>query len=128
MPGTKTTLFDHRRHLSPPRGLAGDFVEAMWLMLQRDKPDDFAVGTGVSHSVQEFVKAAFAYAGLDWREHVETDPRYMRPADVNHLCADATKAREVLGWKPRVDFDALVRMMVDADLELATVEAKQVRA
>jgi GDPmannose 4,6-dehydratase len=106
-------------------GFAGDFVEAMWLMLQRDEADDFVVGTGVAHSVQEFVEAAFGYAGLDWRQHLEKDERYLRPADVNHLRADAAKAREVLGWKPAVDFNGLVRMMMDADLELAANEAKQ---
>lgn len=106
-------------------GFAGDFVEAMWLMLQREQADDFVIGTGVAHSVQEFVEAAFGYAGLDWREHLESDPRYMRPADVNHLRADATKARGLLGWNPAVDFDGLVRMMMDADLELAEIEARQ---
>lgn len=97
-------------------GFAGDYVEAMWAMLQQDKPDDYVIGTGESHSVREFVEAAFVHAGLDWREHVKIDPRYFRPAEVDDLCADASKARKRLGWQPRVGFEELVRMMVDADL------------
>lgn len=97
-------------------GFAGDYVRAMWLMLQQDSPDDFAIGTGETHSVQEFVEEAFACAGLDWRPFVEIDPRYYRPAEVDDLQADPSKARRVLGWEPVVTFKALVRMMVDADL------------
>ena len=98
-------------------GFAGDYVEAMWLMLQRDTPDDYVVATGETHSVREFLEEAFAYAGLDWREHVEVDPRFFRPAEVDLLLGDPRKARELLGWRPRVDFKALVRMMVDADMQ-----------
>jgi len=97
-------------------GFAGDYVRAMWTMLQQDAPGDFVIGTGESHSVREFAEAAFAHAGLDWRNHVVIDPRYFRPAEVNHLCADASKARRVLGWSPEVTFQQLVRMMVDSDL------------
>jgi GDPmannose 4,6-dehydratase len=103
-------------------GFAGDFVDAMWRMLQRDEPDDYVVATGESHSVREFLEKTFAYLGLDWRAHVEVDPRYFRPAEVDHLLGDATKARTHLGWEPRVKIDALVKMMVDHDLELARRE------
>lgn len=97
-------------------GYAGDYVQAMWSMLQRDQPDDYVIGTGESHSVREFVEAAFAHLGLDWREHVLIDPQYFRPAEVDVLRADVTKARTILGWQPQVTFAELVRMMVDADL------------
>jgi GDPmannose 4,6-dehydratase len=103
-------------------GFAGDYVEAMWLMLQRDVPDDFVIATGQAHSVRELVEEAFGYAGLDWRNHVEIDPRYNRPTEVDNLCGDASKARDILGWKPQVTFHELIRMMVDADLELAAQE------
>ncbi len=98
-------------------GFAGDYVEAMWLMLQQPKPEDFVVGTGEAHSVRELVEAAFSHAGLDWKDFVRQDPRFMRPADVDVLVADASKARKVLGWKPKVNFKQLVAMMVDADTE-----------
>jgi GDPmannose 4,6-dehydratase len=97
-------------------GFAGDYVEAMWQMLQQDDPGDYVIGTGEAHTVREFVEAAFAHAGLDWREHVRIDPRYYRPAEVDDLRADASKARLVLGWTPRVSFPELVKMMVDADI------------
>jgi GDPmannose 4,6-dehydratase len=97
-------------------GYAPDYVRAMWLMLQQDQPDDYVVGTGETHSVREFVEVAFARADLDWREFVEVDPRYFRPAEVDALRADASKARRVLGWEPTVAFEELVRLMVDADL------------
>jgi GDPmannose 4,6-dehydratase len=97
-------------------GYAPDYVRAMWLMLQQDEPQDFVIGTGEAHSVREFAEAAFAAADLDWRDHVEVDPRYFRPAEVDYLLADASKARRVLGWEPSVSFDELVRMMVDSDL------------
>jgi GDPmannose 4,6-dehydratase len=97
-------------------GFAGDYVEAMWKMLQQDTPDDYVIGTGEAHSVRDFVEAAFGCAELDWREHVRIDPRYYRPAEVDYLCADASKARRVLGWEPRVGFRELVKMMVDADI------------
>jgi GDPmannose 4,6-dehydratase len=103
-------------------GFAGDYVRAMWLMLQQDQPDDYVVATGEAHSVEEFVHAAFAHAGLDWRRYVETDPRYYRPAEVDHLLGDASKARRVLGWTPAISFNELVRMMVDADMDVATAE------
>jgi GDPmannose 4,6-dehydratase len=98
-------------------GYAPDYVRAMWLMLQQDAPEDFVIGTGEAHTVREFVELAFAQAGLDWREHVEVDPRYLRPAEVDYLCADASKARRVLGWEPTLTFEELVRMMVEADLK-----------
>lgn len=99
-------------------GFAGDYVEAMWLMLQQKNPDDFVVGTGMTHSVQEFVEAAFSHVGLNWKDHVKQDPRFMRPADVDLLVADPTKANKVLGWKPNVEFQKLVELMVDADLDI----------
>jgi len=98
-------------------GYAGDYVEAAWLMLQQDKPDDYVVATGIKHSVRDLVEAAFKHAGLDWREHVECDPKFLRPAEVNTLCGDASKARRLLGWEPKTTFDELIHMMVDADLE-----------
>jgi GDPmannose 4,6-dehydratase len=103
-------------------GFAGDYVEAMWRMLQHDRADDFVVATGESHSVSEFLEIAFARADLDWREHVEIDPRYYRPAEVHHLEGDPDKAARALGWKPAVSFQALAHMMIDADLELARRE------
>jgi len=99
-------------------GYAGDFVEAMWLMLQREEPEDFVIATGEAHSVEEFLDAAFDHVGLSWRDHVVQDPRFMRPADVEHLVGDWTKAREILGWQPTVGFADLVTMMVDSDLAL----------
>jgi GDPmannose 4,6-dehydratase len=98
-------------------GYAPDYVRAMWLMLQQDAPDDYVIGTGEAHSVREFVETAFARVNLDWRDYVEIDPRYFRPAEVDFLLADATKARRVLGWEPEVTFQELVRLMVDADME-----------
>ena len=88
----------------------------MWLMLQQEQPDDYVVATGVSHSVQDLVEIAFAHAGLEWHAHVRKDPRFLRPAEVDHLIGDAGKAARLLGWSPSVDFHGLVRMMVDADL------------
>jgi GDPmannose 4,6-dehydratase len=102
-------------------GFAGDYVEAMWLMLQQDEPEDFVIATGEPHSVQEYVDAAFAHVDLDPARYVVVDPEFLRPAEVDHLVGDASKAREKLGWKPRVSFQELVELMVDADLErLAT--------
>jgi len=98
-------------------GFAGDYVEAAWRMLQQEKPDDYVIATGEKHSVRELVELAFRHAGLDWREHVVSDPKLYRPAEVNTLRGDASKARRVLGWKPTVSFPALIRMMVDADIE-----------
>jgi len=98
-------------------GFAGDYVRAMWLMLQREHADDYVIATGVSHSVRDLVEVAFAHAGLDWRTHVKLDPKLIRPAEVEHLIGDSTKARTDLGWQPVVDFVALIKMMVDADVE-----------
>jgi GDPmannose 4,6-dehydratase len=97
-------------------GFAGDYVRAMWLMLQQEQPDDYVIGTGRTHSVEEFVQIAFDHAGLDWRDYVVVDPQFYRPAEVDLLLGDAGKARRVLGWVPEVSFEDLVKMMVDADL------------
>jgi GDPmannose 4,6-dehydratase len=98
-------------------GFAGDYVEAMWLMLQRDEPADYVIATGEPHSVREFVELAFEHVGLDWERHVVQDPGFMRPAEVDHLVGDASKARAELGWEPKTSFPDLVELMVDADLE-----------
>jgi GDPmannose 4,6-dehydratase len=98
-------------------GFAGDYVRAMWLMLQQDKPDDYVIATGISHSVRELVEIAFGRVGLDWQKHVRTDPALLRPAEVDHLLGDASKARAELNWTPGVNFKQLIEMMVDADLE-----------
>ena len=103
-------------------GFAGDYVEAMWMMLQQDQADDYVVATGKQHSVGQFVSKAAALLGLDWRQHVQIDERYIRPAEVDSLLGDATKAREQLGWRPKVDFSQLVSMMVDHDYRLAQKE------
>lgn len=106
-------------------GFAGDYVEAMWLMLQQDVPDDYVISTNETHSVEEFVARAFARAGLpEWRDHVRQDPQFFRPAEVDLLIGDSSKARERLGWSPSVDFEGLVDMMVDADKELVAREAR----
>jgi GDPmannose 4,6-dehydratase len=99
-------------------GFAGDYVEGMWLMLQQDKPDDYVLATGETHSVREVLEIAFGSLDLDWTKHVEIDPRYFRPAEVDLLLGDASKAQQKLGWRPRVGFAELVRMMVDADVDL----------
>lgn len=104
-------------------GYAPEYVETMWLMLQQEKPDDYVIGTGESHSVREFVEEAFAYVGSDWKQYVKVDPRYFRPTEVELLLADYTKAKERLGWSPKVTFKELVRIMVDADLEAASLKA-----
>ncbi len=103
-------------------GFAGDYVEAMWLMLQQDVPDDYVIATGESHSVREFLEEACSYASLDWHRHVEIDARYLRPSEVDHLEGDSSKARAQLGWAPKVGFTELVRMMVDHDWEEARRE------
>ncbi len=105
-------------------GFAGDFVEAMWLMMQQEKPDDFVVATGESHSVREFLEVTFDRVKLDWQKYVELDPRFLRPSEVDILLGDASKARRVLNWKPKVNFQQLVAMMVDSDMELAQRELK----
>jgi len=97
-------------------GFAGDYVRAMWLMMQQDQPDDFVVGSGETHSVEEFVSIAFDHVGLDWRKYVIVDPEFYRPAEVDLLQSDSSKARQVLGWEPEVNFEQLVHMMVEADL------------
>jgi GDP-mannose 4,6-dehydratase len=99
-------------------GFAGDYVEAMWLMLQQDQPDDYVIATGETHSVREFCELAFSYVGLDYRDYVVIDQRFMRPAEVDLLIGDASKARKKLGWQPRTSFTELVQMMVEADLQL----------
>ncbi len=109
-------------------GFAGDYVEAMWMMLDQDEPDDFVIATGQRHSVREFCEAAFGKLGLDWQDHVEIDERYLRPAEVDVLQGDASHARQALGWKPNVTFAGLVEMMVEADLDLARQEKVLVEA
>jgi GDPmannose 4,6-dehydratase len=99
-------------------GYAKDYVEAMWLMLQQDEPDDYVIATGKAHSVRDLVEEAFGHAGLDPEAHVRIDPRFLRPAEVEHLIGDASKAREKLGWEPRTSFEEMIRLMVDSDLEL----------
>ena len=98
-------------------GFAGDYVRAMWMMLQQPQPDDYVIATGMAHSVRDFIERAFAHAGLDWKRYVVQDPQFIRPAEVDHLLGDSSKACRVLGWKPSVDFGELVDMMVDADLK-----------
>jgi len=107
-------------------GFAGDYVEAMWLMMQQDEPDDYVIATGETHSVREFCEEAFGLLDLDWQEYVEYDPRYERPAEVDLLQGNPAKARKVLGWTPRTSFKELVKMMVDADLRQARSERVQV--
>src|SRR5260370_36041126 len=97
-------------------GFAGDYIRAMWLMLQQPQADDFGIATGQTHSVQELLDAAFSRAGLEWKKYVEIDPKLVRPAEVDYLCGDAAKARKVLGWKPEIGFQQLVEVMVEADL------------
>jgi GDPmannose 4,6-dehydratase len=105
-------------------GFAGDYVEAMWLMMQQESPDDYVIATGETHSVREFLEAAFDRVKLDWRKCLETDERYLRPAEVELLIGDASKARKILGWEPEVRFARLVEMMIDADMELAEREKR----
>ena len=112
IPAGWTISIDARRDW----GFAGDYVRAMWTMLQQDTPDDYVIGTGEAHSVREFTEAAFAHVGLDWQDHVQIDSQYFRPTEVFDLQGDSRKARRVLGWEPTVGFLELVRMMVDADL------------
>jgi GDPmannose 4,6-dehydratase len=105
-------------------GYARDYVEAMWLMMQADEPDDYVIATGQTNSVREFLEEAFGYLGLDWEKHVEIDPRYFRPAEVDLLLGDPTKARTILGWEPKVGFKELVKIMVDSDMRLAEREQR----
>ena len=102
-------------------GYAPEYVEAMWLMLQQEEPDDYVIGTGVTHSVKEFLEEAFSYLNMDWREYVEIDPRYFRPTEVEFLQADSAKAKKILGWEPRISFKELVKIMVDYDLTLQKI-------
>jgi GDPmannose 4,6-dehydratase len=103
-------------------GFAGDYVEAMWLMLQQEQADDYVVATGETWSVKQFLEECFGVLGLDWKRHVEQDQRYFRPAEVDLLLGDPSKAKKVLGWQPKVGFKALVKMMVDSDMKLAEQE------
>ena len=105
-------------------GYARDYVEAMWLIMNAAEPDDYVVATGETHSVREFLEQSFGYLDLDWEKYVEIDPRYFRPAEVDWLLGDASKARQKLGWKPKVTFAELVKLMTDHDLELANQEAE----
>ncbi|HJQ34738.1 MAG TPA: GDP-mannose 4,6-dehydratase [Pyrinomonadaceae bacterium] len=105
-------------------GYARDYVEAMWMMMQAEEPDDYVIATGETHSVREFLEETFGYLGMDWEQYVEIDPRYFRPAEVDLLLGDPTKARTVLGWEPKVSFRELVRIMVDSDMKLAEREQR----
>jgi GDPmannose 4,6-dehydratase len=120
--GLQSKLFLGNLEARRDWGYAGDYVEAMWLMMQAEKADDFVIATGDSHSVQEFVEETFGLLNLDWRQFVSIDPRYFRPAEVDLLHGDASKARRILGWRPRVDFKTLVRRMVHHDLKIAERE------
>lgn len=106
-------------------GFAGDYVQAMWLMLQQETPDDYVIATGVTRTVRELLEIAFAHVGLDYRDHIEIDPELLRPAEVYHLRGDSSRAREELGWTPRINFEQLIRMMVDSDLELVSRNASR---
>jgi GDPmannose 4,6-dehydratase len=107
-------------------GFVGDYVDAMWRMLQQDEPGDYVVAIGETHSVRDFCEVAFSHVGLNWEDHVVTDEKFFRPAEVDLLVGDASKARAELGWEPKVRFDGLVRMMVDADLELLTGQLQSI--
>jgi GDPmannose 4,6-dehydratase len=109
-------------------GFAGDYARAMWMMLQQDEPEDYVIATGLSHSVRDLVEIAFGRVGLDWQKYVRADPKLMRPAEVDHLIGDASKARQRLGWLPSVDFKSLVEMMVDADMERVSRRILSARA
>lgn len=126
--GLKDKLYLGNLEAKRDWGFAGDFVEAMWLMLQQEKPDDFVIATGETHSVREFVERVFANLDLDYNKHVVIDPRYFRPTEVDVLLGDATKAKKALGWKPKITFDKLIDMMIAADLELAKKEKTLVDA
>jgi len=105
-------------------GFAGDYVRAMWLMLQQEKPDDYLISTGINHSVRDLVKIAFDYLNLNWENYVVIDPKFFRPAEIDILCGNSTKALKKLGWKPEVSFEELIKMMVDADLERVEKDIK----
>ena len=108
-------------------GFAGDYVEAMWLMLQQDEPEDYVVATGISHSVNDLIKVAFDHVGLDWEEYVVSDPKLFRPAEVDYLLGDPRKAKSKLGWQSKVTFEELIRMMVDADLQIHQKNPLQIK-
>jgi GDPmannose 4,6-dehydratase len=114
--GQETTLKIGNLEVGRDWGFAGDYVEAMWLMLQQERPRDYVIATGITHSVRNLLEVAFAHVGLDYRSHIEVDPALLRPAEVHHLRGDSTRAERELGWKPRTSFEQLIRMMVDADL------------
>jgi GDPmannose 4,6-dehydratase len=116
--GLQDTLYLGNLDARRDWGYAPDYVEAMWMMLQHDEPEDFVIATGESHSVREFCEAAFSYVDLKWEKHVSTDLAYERPAEVDHLRGDATKAKAILGWQPQVRFEDLVQIMVEADVRL----------
>lgn len=120
--GLKNTLYLGNLDAKRDWGYAGDYVEAMWLMLQQDEPDDYVIATGETHSVREFLEIVFSKLGLDYRNHVVIDKRYFRPTEVDILQGDATKARKKLGWKPKVSFEQLIDMMIESDMELAKKE------
>jgi GDPmannose 4,6-dehydratase len=126
--GLKNKLFLGNLEAKRDWGFAGDFVEAMWLMLQQDKPDDYVIATGETHSVREFTEKVFIRLDLDYNKYVSIDPRYFRPTEVDVLLGDASKAKKALGWKPTVTFDALIDMMIAADMELAKKEKTLVDA
>jgi nucleoside-diphosphate-sugar epimerase len=119
---THALKFTHNLDAKRDWGYAPEYVVCMWQMLQRETPDDFVLGTGETHSVQEYVEKAFAYAGLDWTECVEIDPKYFRPTEVEVLVSDPTKARQKLNWNPKVRFNDLVKVMVDADMRAMGLE------
>lgn len=120
--GLQTRLYLGNLNARRDFGYAGDYVEAMWLMLQQPRPADYVVATGESHAAREILDEAFSYVQLDWKDYVQNDPQYLRPTEVEHLQGDATTAREQLGWRPRVNFRTLIRMMMDHDIELARQE------
>ena len=126
--GLSDTLFLGNLDAHRDWGFAGDYVRAMWLMLQQETADDYVISTGISHSVRDLVKTAFSHVGLDWQRYVNTDPRLLRLAEVEHLVGDSSKARKLLDWTPSVDFDGLVRMMVDADVKRVEAAPRQALA
>ncbi len=120
--GLQDTLYLGNLDAKRDWGFAGDYVETMWLMLQQDKPDDYVIATGETHSVREFLDEVFGYLDLDWQKYVEIDPRYLRPTEVDCLLGDASKAKKILKWEPKVTFKKLAQMMTDADMEIAKRE------
>lgn len=122
--GLENTLYLGNLEARRDWGFAGDVVEAMWLMLQQDHPDDYVIATGETHSVREFLDEVFGYLDLDWHDYVEIDPRFYRPTDIDVTCGDSSKARRVLGWEPRVSFQELARLMIEADLRHVQAELK----